>query len=191
MIIGFEEPSAGTICYRGGHEAPWRQSIGSSSSYRVTIFQDANQALVPWITAEENVMFCPRMAGMSRARARDEAREYLGIVNLTESATKFPYQLSGGMRQRLQLARSLIMKPQLLLMDEPFGALDAITRRSLQGELTRIWHDTGATIVFITHDITKSLLLGNRVALMKIGPSAKRSEEHTSELQSLLRISYA
>src|SRR3546814_14932376 len=86
------------------------------------------------------------------------------------------------MRQRLQLARSLIMKPQLLLMDEPFGALDAITRRSLQGELTRIWHDTGATIVFITHDITESLLLGNRVALMKIGPSAKIFKELAIDL---------
>lgn len=173
MIGGFEEPSEGSIRYAGGREASWSRPIGSVSSDRVTIFQDANQALFPWMTVEENVMFGPRMAGMKSARAREEAHEYLSIVNLSHSATKFPYELSGGMRQRLQLARGLIMKPQLLLMDEPFGALDAITRRSLQDELARIWRDTGATIVFITHDITEALLLGNRVAVMTIGPSAQ------------------
>src|SRR3546814_20834746 len=101
MISGFEEPSAGNICYRGGHEAPWSRSIGSISSDCVTIFQDANQALFPWMTAEENVMFGQRMAGMSSDRARDEAREYLGNVKYTETVPKSQLKHSGALRTSL------------------------------------------------------------------------------------------
>lgn len=177
MIGGFEAPSSGSMQYVSGGEKPLSRPLGQPSSDRVTIFQDASQALFPWMTAEENVMFGPRMAGVDARTARESAQEYLHLVGLGDAATKYPWQLSGGMRQRLQLARGLIMKPQVLLMDEPFGALDAITRRSLQDEMARIWHETGATIVFITHDITEALLLGNRVAVMTIGPAAEISQD--------------
>jgi NitT/TauT family transport system ATP-binding protein len=104
------------------------------------------------------------------------------MVGLAQHARKFPFELSGGMKQRLQIARSLIMEPEILLMDEPFAALDAITKRGLQRELARIWQETRKTVIYVTHDIFEALLLGTRVAVMTAGPAARIKTEVTIDL---------
>ena len=127
--------------------------------------------LLPWRTALGNVEFALEAAGgSSRAERRRRAEEYLELVGLTDFATRYPHELSGGMKQRVAIARSLSYEPEVLLMDEPFGALDAQTRERLQEELLQIWRRTGTTIVFITHDIEEAVFLGQRVAVMSARP---------------------
>ena len=169
LIAGFEPVSSGGITFAGGG-AP--RSITGAGVDRAMIFQDAGEALFPWLNVEENILFGPNLRSSYRAPARDQLARYLRMVGLTEHAHKFPFELSGGMKQRVQIARALIMEPEILLMDEPFAALDAITKRLLQRELSRIWQETGRTIVYVTHDIVEALLLGTHVALMTHGPAA-------------------
>ena len=128
------------------------------------IFQDASSALFPWLNVEENVLFGPQPAGRPAAVYAPKLQALSEDGRPARArARKFPFELSGGMKQRVQIARALIMEPEILLMDEPFAALDAITKRGLQQELARIWQETGKTIIYVTHDIVEALLLGTRV----------------------------
>jgi NitT/TauT family transport system ATP-binding protein len=138
---------------------------------RGVVFQNS-EALFPWLTAFENVEYGPRIRGVREAERREKCRYYLNLVGLGHAADKFPAELSGGMRQRLQIARVLVNEPSVILMDEPFGALDAQTREVMQYEIDRIWRATRSTIVFITHDINESILIADRVITMTTGPRA-------------------
>jgi NitT/TauT family transport system ATP-binding protein len=138
---------------------------------RGVVFQSA-EALFPWLTVAQNVEYGARIRGVPRAQRAETARHYLRLVGLSAAADKLPSELSGGMRQRAQIARVLANEPRVILMDEPFGALDAQTREVLQRELDRIWRETGATILFVTHDIGEAILLADRVVVMTAGPRA-------------------
>jgi len=175
LIAGLEKPTIGDVEIVGPGAA-WRAPIDGPGTDRTMIFQDASAALFPWLNVEENVLFGPRLTGKADDY-RAKLKIYLKMVGLIEHAAKFPFELSGGMKQRLQLARALIMEPEILLMDEPFAALDAITKRSLQIELARIWHETGKTFIYVTHDIVEALLLGTRVGVMTAGPGATIKKE--------------
>jgi NitT/TauT family transport system ATP-binding protein len=124
------------------------------------------------MTVRQNVAFGPRMRGASRTEQNAIADEFLGLVGLRHCADRFPGQLSGGMRQRVQIARVLANEPSVVLMDEPFGALDAQTRQVMQEEMARIWRASGCTVVFVTHDIDEAIVLADRVAVMTAGPAA-------------------
>ncbi len=163
MIAGFEKASSGTLEMRG-------RSIDSSGSERMLFFQDAGAALFPWLTAAENVRFGLKLRSLPRKAQDDTIARYLAMVGLAEHADKFPSQLSGGMKQRLQIARALAIEPDVLLMDEPFGALDPLTRRRMHEELLRIWQQTRKTIVFVTHDISEAVALADRIVLLTVGP---------------------
>jgi NitT/TauT family transport system ATP-binding protein len=165
VIAGFEHPSEGVV--RVGD-----RTVRGPSRERIVCFQDAMQALFPWLDVRGNVRFALEM----RAAEGDSADDYLALVGLTDHALKFPHQLSGGMRQRLQLARALAAKPRILLMDEPFGALDAMTRRQMHDVLLGLWEVTRKTIVFVTHDVVEAVTLADRIAIMSKGPSARVSE---------------
>jgi NitT/TauT family transport system ATP-binding protein len=139
-------------------------------------FQDANEALFPWLTVEENVEFGLRVAGTRKAERQAPVDHFLRLVGLTEHRAKFPAQLSGGMRQRVQIARALVLNPDIVLMDEPFAALDALTRRRMHLELLRIWDETRKTVVFVTHDIAEAITLSDRIAVMSVGPGSRLRE---------------
>src|SRR5207302_1894432 len=139
---------------------------------RVVFFQNADAALFPWLTAEENVAFGLRIAGVPPARRAQVVEQHLRLVGLWDDRAKYPRQLSGGMKQRIQIARGLAIDPAILLMDEPFAALDAITRRFMHAELLRIWAATGKTIVFVTHDVGEAIVLADRIGVMTRGPAA-------------------
>jgi NitT/TauT family transport system ATP-binding protein len=159
-----------------GLDRPTSGRIELNSSRPAVVFQEA--ALMPWLTAAGNVELPLRMAGVPKAQRRAKAAELLELVRLAGLGDKRPHELSGGMRQRVALARALASttdsgdagKPSLLLMDEPFSALDAITRDVLQGELLRIWRATGTAILFVTHDVREAVRLGQRVVLLSSRP---------------------
>ncbi len=170
LIAGFARPTSGAV--RIG-ERP----IVAAGTDRVVVFQDATNALFPWLRARENVEFGLSIQGVPKREASARALRYLDLVGLRDHAHKFPYELSGGMKQRCQLARALVLEPEVLLMDEPFAALDAISKRIMQKELLRIWRQLRMTIVYITHDVGESVLLGQRVAVMRRGPASSIKEE--------------
>ena len=143
------------------------------------MFQDA--ALFPWLTARENIELALKLRGVGKAERRIKANELLDLVHLGEAGDKRPHELSGGMRQRVALARALSQDRQLLLMDEPFAALDAITRDLLHDELERIWKETGRTIVFVTHNVREAVRLGQRVLLLSSRPGRVVQERAVSE----------
>jgi NitT/TauT family transport system ATP-binding protein len=163
MLAGFEQPSGGSVTADG---AP----IRGAGRDRVMFFQDAGSALFPWLTVEENVRFGLRVRRVPKAEWAGIIDKYLGMVDLDRHREKFPAQLSGGMRQRLQIARALAVEPAVLLMDEPFAALDALTRRRMHAVLLDIWQRTAKTIVFVTHDIAEAIALGDRIGMMSVGP---------------------
>jgi NitT/TauT family transport system ATP-binding protein len=165
LIAGFERPTAGRIAYDD------RPILGPGPD-RVVVFQDISNALYPWLTAIENVEFGLKKRLRSPAERRRVAMEALRLVGLAGDAHKFPSELSGGMKQRAQIARGLVMDPEILIMDEPFAALDAITRRHLQDELKRLWLQTGKTVIFVTHDISEALILATDIAVLSRGPGA-------------------
>src|SRR5687768_98013 len=144
MLAGFESPTAGEILMDG------RRVTGASRD-RGVVFQ-GDDSLYGWLTAVENVEFGLRMGGMARAERRRRAMRYLDLVGLTGQERKYPAELSGGMKQRIQIARALVNEPTMLLMDEPFAALDAQTRSLMQLELANLWRTTRTTVFFITHD---------------------------------------
>ncbi len=170
LIAGFAQPEAGAIRMGDRH-------IVAAGTDRVMVFQDATNALFPWMRTQENVAFGLSIQGMAKNEAAERALQYLELVGLREHAHKFPYELSGGMRQRCQLARALVIEPEVLLMDEPFAALDAITKRILQKELLRIWRQLGMTVVYITHDVGEAVLLGEKIGVMRRGPGSSIKEE--------------
>lgn len=178
LIAGLEAPSSGTI----------------ASPKAAFMFQDAS--LFPWLSAQANVELALQLRGASKAERRTEAARLLELVHLSDAAQKRPHELSGGMRQRVALARSLAQHRDVLLMDEPFAALDAITRDLLHDELERVWRETGRTIVFITHNVREAVRLGQRVLLMSSRPGrvvAEWTVEHqdpvalTAEITTELR----
>ena len=169
VLAGFERPTAGSVSCGG---AP----IRGAGRDRVMFFQDAGSALFPWLTVEENVRFGLRVRKVPKAQWAGIIDNYLRMVDLDRHRSKFPAQLSGGMRQRLQIARALAVEPAVLLMDEPFAALDALTRRRMHTVLLEIWRRTGKTIVFVTHDIAEAITLGDRIGIMSSGPCSMISK---------------
>jgi len=169
MLAGFEFPSSGHVRHNG-------LEVTGPSASRGVIFQ-SDDALYPWLTASENVAFGMKLSGVSRAEREQVAATYLKLVGLSGQGHKYPRELSGGMRQRIQIARVLANHPQTLLMDEPFAALDAQTRKRMQEELVRIWEADQKQVLFITHDITEALVLGDRIGVMRAGPASRIREE--------------
>ena len=161
ILAGLLPRSAGRVTLRG-------QSVDEPSRDIGIVFQDP--VLLPWRTVFDNVMLPVEVLGLDRARSRGRAMELLGLVGLTGFEDKYPHELSGGMRQRVAIARALVHDPSLLLMDEPFGALDAMTREFMNLELLRIWKESGKTIVFITHSIPEAAFLADRVVVMSARP---------------------
>jgi NitT/TauT family transport system ATP-binding protein len=138
------------------------------------VFQDYGRALLPWRTVEGNVSLALEAAGVPAGERPARIAEVLGKVGLVAHAQKFPVQLSGGMQQRVQIARCLAQRPQLMMMDEPFGALDALTRQTLQDELARLVRDDGLTVLFVTHDLEEAIYLGDRVIALQADPGPGR-----------------
>jgi NitT/TauT family transport system ATP-binding protein len=163
ILAGFEPVTSGAVTSQG-------VPISGPGRERVMLFQDAGSALFPWLTVEENVRFGLRVRKVPKAEWPSIIEKYLAMVDLDRHRRKFPSELSGGMRQRLQIARALAVDPAVLLMDEPFAALDAFTRRRMHSVLLEIWQRTGKTIVFVTHDIAEALSLADRIGMMSVGP---------------------
>lgn len=169
IIAGFEAPTTGQVLVRG---CP----VNGPGADRGVIFQ-SDVALFSWLTVKENVAFGLRIRNVPQTSIESIVEQSLLLVGLADYQHNFPDELSGGMKQRVQIARVLANDPCILLMDEPFAALDAQTRRHMQQELSRIWSDTRKTILFITHDISEAITLGDRIAVMTRGPCARIKSE--------------
>jgi nitrate/nitrite transport system ATP-binding protein len=169
MVSGFNTPTSGTVKLKD-------RFISEPGPDRMMVFQ--NYCLLPWLTAYENVYLAVDSVYSTKTESQKKAivREHLDMVGLAESADKKPGQLSGGMKQRVAIARALSIKPQVLILDEPFGALDAITKEELQDELLAIWRKNPITVLMITHDIDEALYLADRLVMMTNGPAAKIGE---------------
>ena len=167
-VGGFIAPRAGSLRLAG-------KPITGPGPDRIVVFQEFDQ-LPPWKTVENNVMFPLLAGGMNKAQARERARHWLGKVGLAGFADAYPHTLSGGMKARVAIARALAMQPEILLMDEPFAALDALTRRTMQDELLRLWDDTHFTVLFVTHSINEAIKIGNRILLLSPHPGQVRAE---------------
>jgi NitT/TauT family transport system ATP-binding protein len=168
-VAGFIQPKEGQIKLDGS-------PIREPGPDRMVVFQEFDQ-LPPWKTVRQNVMF-PLLvsSGLNRAGVRQRADHFLEKVGLTDFADAYPHTLSGGMKQRVAIARALAMQPRILLMDEPFAALDALTRRRMQQELIALWQDVGFTLLFVTHSIEEALVVGNRILLLSAHPGRVRAE---------------
>ncbi len=156
MAGGLVQPNAGAVRVLG-------EAVKSPRRDVAIVFQDYGKALLPWRTAAANVALSLEAAGVARAERRDRIEHLLAKVGLAGHGDKYPTEMSGGMQQRIQIARCLAQDPQVLLMDEPFGALDAMTRQGLQDEMLSIVAETGATVFFVTHDLEEAVYLGDRV----------------------------
>ena len=161
LIAGFEKPTQGTLLVNGGE-------VLSPGPDRGVVFQEA--ALFPWLSVWENVIFGPKVQGMARSEYEDRAHEMLKIVGLSDFKNHLPVQLSGGMRQRVGIARILTLGSRVLLMYEPFGALDAQTRLTMQELLLSVWQQLKPTIIFVTHDIDEAIFLASRIYVMSARP---------------------
>ncbi len=169
MVSGFSKPTTGMVTVDG-------KKITAPGPDRMMVFQ--NYALLPWLTAYENIYLAVDSVYPKKSNLEKSAlvREHLSLVGLSEAADKKPPQLSGGMKQRVAIARALAIRPQVLILDEPFGALDAITKEELQEELLKIWNDHRCTVLMITHDIDEALFLADRLVMMTNGPAANIGE---------------
>lgn len=167
LIAGLDTPTSGQMVFDG-------KPIRGSGAERVVVFQEA--ALYPWLNVRSNIEFGLKIKGTPKGERKDLVDRYMELVNLTRFEKAFVHELSGGMKQRAQLARALAVEPRMLLMDEPFAALDAQTRDMLQLELQDIWARTGSTIFFITHNVREAALLGDRVFVMTPGPGRIKAE---------------
>ncbi len=170
ILAGLEEPSSGRMLLDG-------QPVSGPCPDRGMVFQ--GYTLFPWRTVMRNVMFGLEMEGMGRDQAEREARQWIDLVGLTRFKDAYPAQLSGGMKQRTAIARALAAQPRILLMDEPFGALDAQTRAQMQAHLLEIWRNVDVTILFITHDLDEAILLADRILVLKANPG---------EVQELIEV---
>jgi NitT/TauT family transport system ATP-binding protein len=167
MVAGLQSPSSGTLTANG-------QSVASPSPERTLVFQE--HALYPWMTLLENVALALEFQNQPKQTARDEAGKWLGRVKLTGFEEYYPHQVSGGMRQRCALARAFIARPQVLLLDEPFGALDALTRMTLQSVLKDLIEEERPTVVLVTHDVDEALYLADRVLVFSNRPAVVLKE---------------
>ena len=167
LIAGLQQPTSGTVLIDG-------QPVHGPGTDRILIFQELG--LFPWLKVADNVEFGLKMKGISRRERKEKAEYYLRLVQLSQFADSYIHQLSGGMRQRVALARALATEPDVLLMDEPFAALDAQTRDLLHDELERIWTQTGRTIIFVTHNVREAARLGDRVAVFTFRPGRIKRE---------------
>ncbi|ANV85898.1 bacitracin ABC transporter ATP-binding protein (plasmid) [Picosynechococcus sp. PCC 7003] len=169
MVSGFAYPTAGSVRVNG-------KEIEKPGPDRMVVFQ--NYALLPWLTAFENVYLAVDAAFPNKREQEKRviAKDHLAMVGLSEAMDKKPTQISGGMKQRVSIARALAIRPEVLILDEPFGALDAITKEELQEELLQIWNDHRCTVLMITHDIDEALFLCDRLVMMTNGPHAKIGE---------------
>lgn len=168
-VGGFLSPTEGNIRLNG-------VDVTAPGPDRMMVFQEFDQ-LLPWKTVKENVAFTLIKSGTLRGKAaEDKAMQYIEKVNLAKFANTYPHMLSGGMKQRVAIARAMAMEPQILLMDEPFAALDALTRRKMQDELLRLWDDTHFTVLFVTHSILEAVALGNRILLLSPHPGQVKAE---------------
>jgi NitT/TauT family transport system ATP-binding protein len=173
-VAGFIEPVAGSIHLDGG-------VVRGPGPDRIVVFQEFDQ-LPPWKTVKQNVMF-PLLASrtLKRQDAEERALHYLQKVGLAAFADAYPHTLSGGMKARVAIARALAMQPKILLMDEPFAALDALTRRKMQEELLQLWDEVRFTLLFVTHSIEEALIVGNRILLLSAHPGRVRAELNSHE----------
>ncbi|GGO66870.1 ABC transporter ATP-binding protein [Nonomuraea cavernae] len=161
LVAGFAFPTGGQVAVSG-------VPVTGPGPDRGVVFQQPR--LFPWLSVRRNVEFGPRMAGMPAVRRRERAAELLELVGLSDSAGRRPYELSGGMQQRAAIARALAPDPAILLMDEPFAALDALTRERLQEEIRGIWQTTGKTVLFVTHSVDEAVYLGTRILVLSRRP---------------------
>jgi len=167
LIAGLHKQTSGRVLVDN-------KAVDGPGTDRILIFQELG--LFPWLTVGQNVEFGMKMKGMSKAERQEKIRYYLKLVHLAQFQDSYTHQLSGGMRQRVALARALATEPDVLLMDEPFAALDAQTRDLLHDELERIWAETGRTIIFVTHNVREAVRLGDRVALITFRPGRVKTE---------------
>lgn len=167
IVAGLEKPDTGEILLNG-------KSISTAGPDRTMVFQEG--ALFPWLKVIDNVEFGLKIAGIPKNERSQISQRYLDMMQLTKFANSYTYQLSTGMKQRVAIARALVMDPEILLMDEPFAALDAQTRDLLLVELQLIWERTKKTILFVTHSIAESVILGNRVVVFKNRPAKIKKE---------------
>jgi NitT/TauT family transport system ATP-binding protein len=167
IMAGFERPTEGKALM-------WGKPIDGPDPGRGMVFQD--YALFPWLSVRDNIGFGPAARGLARSEVGAIADKFVELVGLQKFASAYPHQLSGGMKQRVAIARVLANDAELVLMDEPFGALDAMTRERLQDELLDIWQRTGLTVVFVTHSIEEAIFLAGRVVVMTPGPGRIESD---------------
>jgi NitT/TauT family transport system ATP-binding protein len=167
LIAGLQQQTSGQILIDG-------KPVQGTGTDRILIFQELG--LFPWLTVGQNVEFGMKMKGIAKAEREEKTRYYLRLVHLSQFKDSYTHQLSGGMRQRVALARALATEPDVLLMDEPFAALDAQTRDLLHDELERIWAETGRTIIFVTHNVREAIRLGDRVVLLTFRPGRVKRE---------------
>ena len=172
IVAGFEPPSAGEALM-------WSKPIAGPAPDRGMVFQD--YGLFPWLSVRQNIGFGPASRGLPKAELRVLVDRFVDMVGLTRFADAYPHQLSGGMKQRVAIARVLANDAEMVLMDEPFGALDAMTRERLQDELLDIWQRTKLTVLFVTHSIEEAIFLADRVVVMEPGPG-RIASEHRIEL---------
>ncbi|MCA3417682.1 MAG: ABC transporter ATP-binding protein [Roseomonas sp.] len=172
IVAGFEPPSAGQALM-------WDKPISGPAPDRGMVFQD--YGLFPWLSVRQNIGFGPASRGLPKAELRALVDRFVDMVGLTRFADAYPHQLSGGMKQRVAIARVLANDAEMVLMDEPFGALDAMTRERLQDELLDIWQRTKLTVLFVTHSIEEAIFLADRVVVMEPGPG-RIASEHRIEL---------
>lgn len=169
VLGGLSAPSSGSVTYRG-------RAVQGVPEGVVTVFQDYVNSLIPWRTVRENIALGLITTQLGAAERGERVAALMDLVKLSDAADRFPWQLSGGMQQRVQIARALVLEPDVLLMDEPFGALDALTRAELQDEIARIQAVQGTTTVFITHDVEEAIYLGDRVVVLGGKPARVTSE---------------
>jgi NitT/TauT family transport system ATP-binding protein len=167
ILAGFEQPTRGEALM-------WGMPVSGPAPARGMVFQD--YGLFPWLNVRRNIGFGPASRGRPAAEVRETVERFIALVGLQRFAEAYPHQLSGGMKQRVAIARVLANDAELVLMDEPFGALDAMTRERLQDELLEIWRRTGLTVVFVTHSIEEAIFLADRVVVMSPGPGRIDSE---------------
>ncbi|MFW1665510.1 ABC transporter ATP-binding protein [Acinetobacter ursingii] len=161
IVAGLDDYSSGEVLVDG-------ERVDGPCPERGMVFQ--GYTLFPWKTVKENVMFGPLMRGASQAAAESVAREWINIIGLEKYENQCPHQLSGGMKQRVAIARALVNEPKILLMDEPFGALDPYTRQKMQRHLMDLWQNIDITILFVTHDMDEAILLADRIVVLKANP---------------------